>query len=666
MGIQLANAERLAMEAMAAVLEPAPPVDYLTWAERNIVFSETSSPLPGPYNRTQFPYFDEILRALSPDDPCRTVTLKGSAQLGKTVLANIFVGGSLAMDQGDLLYVHPTEENARRWSKQKLSRMIKETTCLSRLFTSKSRDGADSVTYKERVDGLAAIQISGANSPASLSMISMRRQVQDDLAKWEMNTAGDPETQADSRSRAYEFAKIFKVSTPLVDPGCRISKNFDAGSQEYPYVACPHCAEMQVLEWENMLNCLDEAKPEDACFSCVACGGLIEEHHRPALLASLEWRAHNEKAKREHRSFWIWSAYSHLQSFERIAREWLKARGDAASEKTFTNDTAGKAYKASGEAPPWEALRDRAEQSHYVRGVVPAGFVVLTLGMDCQKDRVEWQVVAWGRDFRRAVVEYGDTPGHISEPGTQEMLGGLLGQTWPNAAGRRIEIDKAAIDGNAWTEDVWAFARRHPISKLIMVRGRGEDHAPLLARVKKERHRSTGKILKYASRFYSFGTSILKMALYRNVGKADPMDRGAVLFPRGLDDEYFRQLTAERRVEERNRSGFVSYRWIKDPMQANEALDTMCQAEAAAIKFGLRGMADSIWEKLEATREAPLANRQLDLEDMMSAPNALKMNAAETSTEATPTEALPEARTIVAPPKPKAPLRQVRRSSYMG
>ena len=73
------------------------------------------------------------------------------------------------------------------------------------------------------------------------------------------------------------------------------------------------------------------------------------------------------RAQREHRSFWIWSAYSYLQSFERIAREWLRAKGDPEAEKTFLNDTAGQAYKAASEAPSWEKLRDRAAQSDYAR-----------------------------------------------------------------------------------------------------------------------------------------------------------------------------------------------------------------------------------------------------------------------------------------------------------
>ena len=47
--------------------------------------------------------------------------------------------------------------------------------------------------------------------------------VEDDLSKWEPNAAGDPETQADNRARAIEFAKILKISTPLVLPGCKIT-----------------------------------------------------------------------------------------------------------------------------------------------------------------------------------------------------------------------------------------------------------------------------------------------------------------------------------------------------------------------------------------------------------------------------------------------------------
>lgn len=608
--VETANPERLALEAMAEAWRPPPKVDYLKWAEANIVLSERESPYPGPYNRDLFGYFDEILRAFSPEDPCRIITLKKSAQLGGTVLANIFCCGSLAMVPGDFLYVHPTEGNAQRWSKQKLAPMLKNTVSLQALFPQKSRDGGDSILYKERIDGRGAIQISGANSPASLSMVTMKNQVQDDLAKWETNSAGDPEAQADSRSQAYEFAKIVKISTPLVAPGCRISKNFDDGSQELPFVPCPHCGHMQVLEWENMLAHLDEDHPERAHFTCTdpECGGVIEEHHRPKMLKQLDWRAQNPKAKRQHRSFWIWSAYSVLQTFERIARAWLKAKGDPASEQTFINDVVGQAYEAAGESPPWEELRDRAEGSDYGRGQIPAGAVILTLGIDVQADRCEWHLVGWDQDLRRYVVDYGVVPGYIGEKETQKGLDALVDQTWVNAYGHRLAPDMTAIDGNAYTAEVWGWVKRHAKHRVIMVRGARSETAPRLQLVKQEVDEKTGKPKRYSKRFYNFNSSVMKLGLYKNLRKQDASEPGYVSFPRGLDDEYFRGLTAERRVSDKNRDGFEVWRWKKDPKQANEPLDTMNQAEAAATRFGIRSLLPSIWERLAAERQTKSVN----------------------------------------------------------
>ncbi len=220
---------------------------------------------------------------------------------------------------------------------------------------------------------------------------------------------------------------------------------------------------------------------------------------------------------------------------------------------------------------------------------------------------------AWGRDFRRYVVDYGVIPGHISDKTCQDRLDALRVQAWPNSYGRRIVPDMAAIDGNAYTEEVWMWARRHPAGSVIMVRGANSDNAPLFQKVKREHNEKTGKRLRYSNRFFNFNGSVLKMALYRNVAKTDPLERGFVGFPTGLEDEYYRQLTAERRVPKKRKDGFTEFKWEKDAAQANEALDTMNQAEAAAIRFGIRGMPDKIWDRLEAERETAPPEQQLDL-----------------------------------------------------
>lgn len=617
MPILLANADRLVETILAEVLKPPPPVDFEAWAVANIRFSDRESQFSGPYNPKLFPFFGDMLRALGPDDPCRTVTICKSAQIGGTVLGNIFCLGSIAMDPGDILYVHPTDDNARRWSRGKLTPMLMASASIGAMFPGSSRSGKESILYKERTDGRGAIQISGANSPASLSQVSMKRQVQDDLSKWENNEAGDPETQADSRTRAFEFGKILKISTPLIMPGCRITRNFEAGSQEVFLVPCPHCGHEQTLEWENFLSNLDEKHPEKACFSCTACGGVIEEHHRTGMVAAGRWHAQAPENRRHHRSFYIWSAYAPTQSFERLAREWLKAKGDPETERVFMNDSVGRAWRAAEEAPPWKDLRERADAGGHTVGTIPVGFPIVTVGVDCQKDFVVWQIKAWSRDRRRAVIDWGSIQGHISEPATQAALDVLLAGEIKTATGSRIRPDMLAIDGNAWTEEVWEWARRHPASRVIMVRGVASEYAPLIARVKKE-HNTRGVPLKYSRRFYNFATSVLKLALYRNLMKQDPLERGYIALPKGLDDEYFRQLTAETRKGSKNpRTGTVEYRWVKDPNQPNEGLDTALQAEAAAIHYGVRSMGEDRWDQLEAERFAAPAERQGNLEDLL-------------------------------------------------
>ena len=607
--MMLANPRKIVAEAIAAALEPPELIDLVAFAEQHVVFED--GPFQGKYNRALFPFFDEILAALSPSDPCRYITMVSSAQVGKTSLAGIFALGSMVLGRGAVLVAHPTEDNARRWSRMKLAPLMRSIPIVREAFPQRSRDSADAVLFKERKDGLACLLISGASSPSSLSQITISNAVLDDLARWEMSSAGDPEVMAESRCRAISDAKIFKISTPLLNPGCRITKSFLAGSQERGYVPCPHCGHMQILEWENMQAQLDPARPEKACFSCVACGGIIEEHHRPQMLTGFEWRAHNPAALSYHRSFMIWSAYSPLQSWEQIAREFYKTRGDPAGEQTFHNDTLGKAYEAKGLGRPWEELRDRAKTSNYRRGEVPKGALVLTLGIDCQADRVEWLLVGFGRDYRRFVIDYGTIFKHIAELDCQHNIDILLQRKWLNSAGRQLEISLAAIDANYSTDDVLAYARRYPPHKLIAIRGAQGDFAPRIAKVQRERDEKKGVLRKYSNRFFNVGVNQFKMSLYRDLAKDNSEEPGFVAFPSDCDDRLFQEIMGETRIAHK-RMGQVFYRWEKiASRQATEMLDALIYASAAAIKHGVNAISDLGWATLEAEFEAPPATGTL-------------------------------------------------------
>lgn len=597
----LLDAEQAAAKVWEAALRPPPPPDLNAWAEENIVFGR-DSPIPGRYRRTTIPLMTRILECLGPDHPARVVTLMGGAQIFKTTVGQIFLSASLDLDPCDMLYVHPTHDNAIRWSRTKWRQMRAQSDVLTRLLgDQKSRDSTDTLLYQERRDGRGSLQISGANSPASLSMLSVPRQVQDDLSKWENNTAGDPERQADNRSAAFEWAKILKISTPLFKQTCRVTRAYEAGTQERWHVPCPHCAHMQPLEWSNFEATIDPDDPDGAHFTCVSCGSIIEHTDKRRMITAGCWVADNPGAKEP--SFHVWRAYSPTRDWGSIAREWLTAQGDPLAEQTFFNDVLGLPYERAADAPPWAFLRDRAAASNYDRGHVPTGALLICAGIDVQVDRVEVHVKGFGSRLRRWTIDYEIIPHHISTDECRQELDELLTKTWPDDFGNLRPLDMAAIDGNAWTRDVFMWARRHTWRRVIVVRGAKSELAPPLALTREER-RPDGTVRKAQKRFYNVGVSLMKSTLYEQMKKTDPEARGYCAYPRGLSEEFFVQATAEKRVVETDRWGHPRSYWRLDHAR-NEVLDTEMYAEAAAIRCGWYTRSDEHWQRLSEARETP-------------------------------------------------------------
>ncbi len=620
MSILLRNPDHLVADSLASMLEPPAPVDLNKWATDNVSFG-SDSPFPGPWNGDLFPFFAEILKALGPEDPCRIVSLKKSAQIGGTIVAQAFMLGTSLQDPGFFLYVHPTESNASRWAKTKLRPMIMKMPSALSAFSYGRNEGT--WDYIERRDMRGGIQVSGASSPASLSMISMKRQVQDDLAKWENDpVAGDPEVLASSRSQAFEEGKIFKNSTPLVWPGCRITRNYRAGSQERFHVPCPSCGVYHSLEWENFV--VDRDNPAKSHFVCPDNGCVIEQRHRRDIVKQGRWIADRPELKASHRSFYVWSAYAPLMSWQRIAEEAIRSEGDPDSEKTFYNDVLGLAYEVQGEAPPYDLLKKRADETGHRRGIIPWGFPLLTLGVDVQGDRLEWHLQGFGPDLRKATVDYGTIDGFIGEEETQKRLDDLIKSTWPNAAGNKIAVDMMAIDGNAYTEDVFDWAKSHSRTKVMVIRGRRGETAPLIAQVKEERDRKGRKKKRRGRPFYNLCVSKFKLSLYRNLEKTDPLQRGYVALASGFDEEWFEQYTSEKRVAKKSKTlgAPPEYVWVKGDGVRNEVLDTAIYGEAAAITKGWRDMPPETWDRLISERETRPDTGQMDLEDLLLKPPA--------------------------------------------
>jgi phage terminase large subunit GpA-like protein len=251
----------------------------------------------------------------------------------------------------------------------------------------------------------------------------------------------------------------------------------------------------------------------------------------------------------------------------------------------------------------------------YRIGVVPEPGLLLTAGVDVQKDRIEVEVVAWGRDKVSWSVDYQVIEGDTARPEVWAQLDEVLAKDWPHASGHTLPVRVMCVDAGYATQDVYAWARKHPQASwgpagaaarqprtAVAVKGRDRDTALLLSVSKAD---AGGK--RRGLRVWSVGTPVAKGELYRWLKLEWPTEEalaegasyppGACHFPQ-YGDEYFRQLTAERLVT-RIVKGFLRGSWEKEPGRRNEALDCRVYARAAAAIYGLDRFEERHWRRME-------------------------------------------------------------------
>jgi phage terminase large subunit GpA-like protein len=273
----------------------------------------------------------------------------------------------------------------------------------------------------------------------------------------------------------------------------------------------------------------------------------------------------------------------------------------------------GLPFEEEAEAPEWSRLYERRET--YRIGVIPDRGLFLTAGVDVQKDRIEVEVVAWGRGKESWSVDYRVIEGDTARAEVWAKLDAVLARDWPHASGHTLPIRVMCVDAGYATQDVYAWVRQHPQASwgpagaaarqprtAVAVKGRDGDTAMLLSVSKAD---AGGK--RRGLRVWSVGTPVAKGELYRWLKLEWPTDEaleegasyppGACHFPQ-YGEEYFRQLTAERLVT-RIVKGFPRGSWEKEPGRRNEALDCRVYARAAAAIYGLDRFEERHWRRIE-------------------------------------------------------------------
>lgn len=583
--------------AMRAGLKPPPRLSLSAWADEHFRLSAESAATPGRW--TTIPYQRGIMDAIT-DPAVEQVSVIKSARVGYTLMVSAAVGYYMHHAPCSILFVQPTVDDAQGFSKETIAPMLRDVPVLSRIVFDDAKemgpkDTGNTILHKRFPGGV--LSMVGANSGSGFRRVSRKVVIFDEVDGYPPSAGsdGDPIKLGIMRTQAFWDRKIISGSTPLVAGASRIEKLFEEGDGQRYYVPCPTCGHMAPLVFSGSHGhamTWPDGKPKDAFFACQKNGCIIEHKDKRAMIEAGEWRAARENKK--HKSFHIWAAYSYADkaAWGVLAEEFVKVKDDPEQLKTYVNTVLGETWKERGEAPEWERIYQRREP--YGLGTVPAGVLVLTCGVDVQKDRFIYEVVGWGANKESWSIDAGVIAADTSNEAEWTRLDELISRTYPTEDGGMASVNLLAVDSGYNTNTVYNWARRHPMSRVIATKGISTARA-LISTPSPVDVTVRGKRMARGYKVWTVGVDMAKSELYGWLRlpmpvDAEPYPPGYCHFPEHGPD-YFKQLTGEHLVSHADKHGFTRHEWELIPGRENHFLDCRVYARAAAALLGLDRMA---------------------------------------------------------------------------
>lgn len=592
----MADAFTIYNEGFNAGLKPDPLLNISEWADKYRVLSQKASAEPGKWRTSRTPYLKEIMDCLSPYSGIERVVFMKGAQIGGTEVGNNFLGYIVHLSPGPVMLVMPTVDGAKRTSKTRIDPMFAAIPELKGVISDRrSKDASNTTLMKEFQGGV--LVLTGANSAIGLRSMPVRYIFLDeiDAYKGDVEGEGDPVNLAIKRTSTFNRRKIFMVSTPTIQSVSRIEYEYEQSDQRHYMVPCPYCNKRQSLKWKQIH--WENNDPQTAVYICEHCGGIIEEHLKTWMLENGVWKKSNPSSKIA--GFHLSSLYSPVGwfSWADAVKQFLDAKNKDNLLKVWVNTVLGETWLEKGEAPEWQILFDKRED--YQQELIPSGGLFLTAGADVQKDRIECEVVAWGRNRESWSVGYFIINGDTAREDVWNELTEFSQRYFEHSSGAMLPISRFAIDSGFATQQVYNWVRKQPLNFAMAVKGTDSGVTPLGLPTKVDLN-INGKKLRRGAKVWTVGTSILKSELYQFLrltqNENESFPAGYCHFPK-YDSEYFKQLTAEQLVTKVVR-GYQKREWQKT-RERNEALDCRVYARAASISFGIEQFTETKWRNLE-------------------------------------------------------------------
>lgn len=615
-----------------------PPADLTVseWAEAHRVLSRENSAEAGPWHNTRTPYLVEIMDAFT-DPKVAKISLVASSQVGKSELELNIIGYIIDQDPGSILYIQPTVDDAKKFSRLRIAPMIRDSATLrSKVADIKSRDSGNTMLQKSFPGGM--LTIVGSNSASGLASTPAKYVLGDERDRWALSagTEGDPWALAEARTTTFYNSKMVDVSTPTDKGTSPIEKSFNEGTRERWCHQCPHCGEYSNIVFNDIkfdFETVGSGRKKDyiihsIAWSCPECGCISTESEMRRQPA--KWIAENPDAyAKGHRSFWLNAFSSPWQGWSKVVYAFLVARKDPQRLKVVYNTMLGELWEDRGDLEDEDAMLGRREDyGHCDDGTpveLPDGVLALTCGVDTQDDRLEYEVLGHGHygetwGIKRGII-MGDPA--YDEPWTR--LDDVIERVYRFRDGTGLTIARTFVDsGGHKTQNVYMQCRARTYKRVFAIKGVGGDGVPYTKPPSKVKIIVNGQTVGLTW-LYALGVDAGKAEIFSalKVQEAGPK---FCHFPkgegRGYDTAFFTGLLSEKLVLKSER-GRTRWAWVKLPgHERNEALDCRNYALAAfrswdpdldAVERRLRGIEEPAEQK--KTRRRGVVKRSVSLGD---------------------------------------------------
>lgn len=613
---ELTDKEKKLISKVFKEFKPKPKSNCLEFARTKGVLSAESSAVTGRF--VPVAYQEDILFDGSNSQLELIVWMK-STRVGYTTCVKFIIAYHIAEDPCPQLVFQPNDGKANEFSKKEIKPLLRDMPSVGERIYKNRED--NNLNYKAYPGGF--VSSLGGKTANNYASATAKKVFGDEYDRFpdDVDKEGDPCELMEKRTESYWDGTVLLGSTPTTEEGSKIKKQFLTTDMMYRYVPCPYCGQHQIIEFHNLLweKELQEGVyvelTETAKLKCVndSCGELIDHKFKRQMDNNGQWRqtqkfycceewqdpketrvwkelaldgeqdkkgyacchkcgetASYNKKERRRRGYHINAMYSFQPNttWPKVAEKFIAAKGNEDLMKVFKNTWLGETFEAKKVKISESKLLKARE--NYKK--LPPEVEVLIMSVDTQGNRLEWTIKGWSKGETSYGINKGIIEGDPVNNFVWDELYEIAEKTYEREDGKLFKPFWIFIDsGGNRTEYVYNFVSREVCQgRFWAIKGETwenkDNDTRAYSQLSKNKDLPVPLIL--------IATNKCKDLVYERLHKKKKGDYGYMWYNHNYDEEYFLQLTAEKKVFKKNSKGYLEPTYVNERTNhRNEAID---------------------------------------------------------------------------------------------